>query len=1108
MARIPTDEIERIKRDIPIQRLAEARGVELKRHGSNLIGLCPFHDDNEPSLVISPDKNLWHCLGACQAGGSVIDWVMRAQGVSFRHAVEILRSDLALAPGSPRPGTPAPKRSQRQKLPSLLDASVDDQRLLYQVLDYYHETLKQSPEALAYLERRGLKHPELIDRFRLGFANRTLGYRLPPKRSREGSQMRGRLQRLGVLRASGHEHFNGCLVIPVFDEQGRVLEVYSRKITPGLPKRVPLHLYLPGPHHGVLNVEALAASREVILCEALIDALTFWCAGFRNVTASYGIEGFTEDHLDAFRRYGTERVLIAYDRDEAGERAAEKLADLLGSEGIECFRVQFPRGMDANEYALKVTPAAKSLGLVLRKAVWLGGACSEAVPVGRASESGAAGRAGQAGAGAPDARPGSTSAVAAAKEKKERGAQAASAEASAESGDAGPARKSAEDASSPERALPSPLPLVASAASAPQPAASPVPAPPRVEIAAQVSEQQVVIGLRDRRYRVRGLADNLSFGHLKVNLLCSMQDALHVDTLDLYSARQRASFVKEAAVELGVDERVLKQDLGRVLLELEHLQEEQIRRAFEPERKEVELTEKQRGEAMELLRDPKLLVRILSDFERCGVVGERSNKLMGYLAAVSRKLEEPLAVIIQSSSAAGKSALMDAVLAFVPEEDRVKYSAMTGQSLFYMGEKDLQHKVLAIVEEEGAERASYALKLLQSEGELSIASTGKDPKTGRLVTQEYRVQGPVMIFLTTTAMEIDEELLNRCVVLTVDEEREQTRAIHRVQRERQTLQGLLALQDRARILDLHRNAQRLLRPLLVANPYAQQLTFLDDRTRTRRDHMKYLTLIRSIALLHQHQRPVRSVQHEGRAVEYIEVSLDDIEQANDLANEVLGRSLDELPAQTRRLLMLLDGMVSQACEELELQQPEFRFSRRLVREHTGFSYEQVRVHLQRLVDMEYLLVHRGRRGQSFEYELLYDGRGADGEPFVCGLLNVATLLGGPGPGVATMSSLGGEPSALGGGEGKLGVPLGYHTGPIPAPYRGTRKDLGASTGAAQLSTQPEVSQKALLGKAGRDPAYVPQSHNGAATRAPSPPGPALCGHQGARLPGQRAGEPC
>ena len=138
-----------------------------------------------------------------------------------------------------------------------------------------------------------------------------------------------------------------------------------------------------------------------------------------------------------------------------------------------------------------------------------------------------------------------------------------------------------------------------------------------------------------------------------------------------------------------------------MLLKLEELQDEQIRKALEPKAKEVTLTDEERSAALELLRDPRLLDRILADFEACGVVGEETNKLVGYLAAVSRKLEEPLAVIIQSSSAAGKTSLMEAVLAFMPEEERVKYSAMTGQSLFYMGETDLKHKILAIVEEAG-----------------------------------------------------------------------------------------------------------------------------------------------------------------------------------------------------------------------------------------------------------------------------------------------------------------------------------------------------------------------------------------------------------------------
>jgi DNA primase catalytic core len=926
VARIPEAELDRLKREVAVERLARARGVELKPHGANLLGLCPFHDDHEPSFVVTPAKNLWHCLGACQAGGSVVDFVMRAECVSFRYAVELLRAELGEAGRS----SDAPAK----QLPAVVTLDADDRMLLRDVVRYYHQTLTQSPEALRYLEQRGLRSAEMIARFQLGFANRTLTYRLP---ARGRAKLRERLERLGILRESGHEHFNGCVVIPVVDEHGEVTELYGRKITPGLRKGTPLHLYLPGPHRGVWNVEALAASQEIILCEALLDALTFWCAGYRNVTASYGVEGFTDDHLAAFTRCGTERVLIAYDRDAAGDGAAEKLAERLTAAGIESFRVQFPKGMDANAYALKVAPAAKSLGVLLRHAEWIGK-----------------------GAAPPRPLP----------------SEPTIAEPAAEAltGDECPAMpESADSPAVPE----SHSPLAAD----PPPLAT----PPATEIPTEVKPEEIVIRLGDRKYRVRGLAKNLSYEQLRVNVLAARAEAFHVDTFDLYAARQRALFIKQAAEELALKEDVIKKDLGTVLLKLEELQDEQIRRTLEPEEKAVVLSEAEQAAALDLLKDPQLLDRILADFERCGVVGEETNKLVGYLAAVSRKLDEPLAVLIQSSSAAGKTALMEAILAFMPEEERVKYSAMTGQSLFYLGETDLRHKILALVEEEGSQRASYALKLLQSEGELTIASTGKDPTTGKLVTHEYRVEGPVMIVLTTTAVEIDDELLNRCLVLTVDEDRAQTRAIHRRQRERQTLEGLLADHEREHLLAVHRNAQRLLRPLWVVNPYARALTFLDTRTRTRRDHVKYLTLIRSIALLHQYQRPVQTTVQHGETLPYIEVTREDIRIANRLAHEVLGRSLDELSPQTRRLLVLLDAMVTDACQRLELDRSDYRFSRRDVRQYTDWTDFQVKTHMHKLEELEYVLVHRGGRGQSFVYELLYDGQGNAGRPFLMGL---------------------------------------------------------------------------------------------------------------------------
>jgi DNA primase len=930
MARIPEQLIEQLKTQVAVERLIESAGIELKAVGKDLRGRCPFHDDREASLVITPAKNLWHCF-SCQIGGGPIDWMMKSKGVSFRHAVELLREGTI--------DLPAAKCGRIRVLPPPVRFDTDDQALLAETIGYYHERLKQSPEALSYLAKRGINDTALIERFKIGFSDRTLGLRLPEKNRKAGGEIRARLQKLGLWRESGHEHFNGSVVIPVISVSGEITEVYGRKITEGLRPGTPNHLYLPGPHRGVWNESALIESKEIILCEALIDAMTFWCAGFHNVTASYGVEGFTADHLAAFKSHGTERVLIAYDRDEAGDRAAEKLTRELTAAGLDCYRIQFPKGMDANEYALKVTPAAKSLGLVIRKAQWLGK--------------------GEAPARMPTA-------VAAAPIEK-------------------PAAK--EEIPPPTVAAAAPL-TVAEAVDVALPA-SPVPAP-AAEIDAQVQGEEIVMVLGDRRYRIRGLSKNLAFDVLmKVNVLVGRGDAFHVDTLDLYSVRARNAFVSEAARELNLTEDVIRHDVGKVLRKLEELQERQIEKTLIPEKPAMP-TEEQ-AEALALLKDPNLLDRLLTDFTRCGVVGEEANKLIGYLAATSRKLSSPLAVMVQSSSAAGKSSLMEAVLSFMPAEDKVQYSAMTGQSLFYMGGVDLKHKILAIAEESGAARASYALKLLQSEGTLSIASTGKDPETGKLVTQEYRVEGPVMIFSTSTAIDHDEELLNRCLTLGVDESREQTRAILKLQRQKRSLEGLFASRLRDRLLKVHQNAQRLLRPIAVRNPYSDALTFPDERTRLRRDHEKYLTLIDTLALLHQHQRPIKSASQDGERIEYVEVTLTDIETANKLAHEALGRSLDELSPQTRRLLELMTAMVETACAARSITRSDYRFSRRDVREATSWSDFQVKMHVRKLEELEYVLVHRGGRGQSFVYELLYDGQGRDGKPFLMGLVDIETL---------------------------------------------------------------------------------------------------------------------
>lgn len=875
MARVPQTEIERIKQEISVLELAQNRGINLRRQGADYVGLCPFHDDHNPSLVISPKNNLWHCFG-CNQGGSVIDFLMKLDNISFRHAVEKLTGVPEIA---------------------LTSDNIDHQKLLNRVTEFYHQTLYRNPTALEYLAKRGIKDEEALQTFKIGYANRTLSYAI-------SDQIREDLKQAGIFRASGHEHFSGSIVIPILDEDGNTQEIYGRKILSNLRKGTPMHLYLPGPHRGVWNLQAFKATKTIILCEALIDALTFWVNGFRNVTASFGVNGFTPDLEAACNNYAIEKVYLAYDNDPAGNNAALTLAAKLSKAGIDVYRINFPEGLDANAFALKVEDPAKALAELI----------DQATPIRLAVQ--------QLAASALTDKTNDTV-----------------------------------DQSS--------------------------------DLTAEVTETGITITVNDRIYRIRGLSPKRN-DSMKVNLRLVYHDHLYIDTIDLYNAKHRNQYLAGAVKETNLDEAILRSDQARLIVKLEEIQEQLANGQLKAQAKAYQLTKEETEEALAYLKSPDLVQKIIADFAACGTVGEETNKLVGYLAAVSRKLDDPLAVLIMSRSAAGKSSLQDAILAFVPEEDKVRYTAITGQSLFYLEEDALVHKVLAIAEGEGAEKATYAIKTMQSDKHLTIASTGKDPVTGKMRTQEYQVKGPIAIMMTTTAAEVDYETANRFLILTVDEEPEQTRQIHERQRANETLEGILAKLQAETVIKRQQNIQRLLRPILVVNPYAPYLTFLSDRLRTRRDHKKYLGLIRAIAFLHQYQRPKKTVPINGQTIEYIEATFDDIELANQLASQVLGHSLDEMAPATRRLLELIWQLVQEKMKDGKKQE-ECLFSRRGLRELTNWSDTQLRMHLGQLVELEYLAVRSGRNGQKYLYELLYRGEGQDGGKFLLGLTDVQEL---------------------------------------------------------------------------------------------------------------------
>jgi len=306
----------------------------------------------------------------------------------------------------------------------------------------------------------------------------------------------------------------------------------------------------------------------------------------------------------------------------------------------------------------------------------------------------------------------------------------------------------------------------------------------------------------------------------------------------------------------------------------------------------------------------------------------------------------------------------------IPREDFIKYTRLTDQALFYKETDALKHKILAIEELDGMNGAIYSIRTIQSSKKITVAYTGKDPLTGEMKTEENTVEGPLMVFITTTQVEIDGETASRFMFISIDESREMTEKILCKQRNSHTMAGMLGKLKTKAITAKHLAAQRLLRPITVINPYADLLSFNSKSLRARRDHMKYLNLILTITFLFQYQRPVQTMDYDGRQEEYILVTLSDIERANDIAAEVLGRSLDELSPPSKKLLTMVEKLCQQKANDDQKELTEITFTRRDIREFSGWSDFQVKTHIRQLEELEYIFSLTGRKGKEYLYELV------------------------------------------------------------------------------------------------------------------------------------------
>ena len=864
-----------IKAVTDLAQVVRRAGIELKAEGQDFVGLCPFHPDTRPSLRVTPAKGLFRCM-SCGAAGNVIQFVARREGLTEREAAlklcdaipGVMRASALPTAGEKKPPSPAVDEATRA-------------RLLARVAAFYARTHAKDRAGLDYLKTRGLDDPAMIEAFEVGYCNGSMREALP-----KSGELIEQLKAIGVLNERGNEIFYGRIVVPIQDAAGDVVSLYGRRIGEDEPR----HLFLRGDasrsgRRGVFGGTMLAAGEPVILVEAIFDALSLWAAGWHNVLALGGVDGWREEHAELLRARNVREVYLALDHDAAGEAGAQRLTPALAALGVSVHRVAWPEGVkDANAFF------------------------SSRVRAGRAV---------------------------------------------------------AEDfaallhAANPQSAIHNPQ--------------------LEVRLGKETIEQRadgIAVSYGARRYELCAI-EKPSASRLKATvraLVAEQRDRFVIDTVDFFALRSRRGFIAEAARLFRESVETIEADVNRLTLAVEEHLAQRASGTLPAAAVSALGNDAERKEGARFGKSADLVGEIQRDLEKLGIVGERPNRLLLYLAMTSRKMDEPLAVQILSSSGAGKSHLQDAVLSLCPPEDLIKLTSLSGQALFYKGEDSLRHKCLAIAEVAGAEGARYALRNLISEKKLVIETTIKNAQTGRLETQLNTVYGPTAVFETTTNPDTDPETKSRYLLLSVDESPEQTRAIVEAQRHSHTLGGRKRAKTRETILARQHAFQRSLRPLMVVNPFEPLLAYGEGGATSgalplRRDHPKYLNLILAVTFLHQHQRAVR---HDAQLGDYIETTLDDIAIANELAAELFGASLDDLSFPSRALLRLLGDYVARRAAEEKNQPQAVEWTRREVREAIQWTEARLRPHLGELVRLEYVAPLGGRIGQRFTYRLLAD----------------------------------------------------------------------------------------------------------------------------------------
>ncbi|MDB5146194.1 MAG: hypothetical protein JWQ57_214 [Mucilaginibacter sp.] len=426
--------------------------------------------------------------------------------------------------------------------------------------------------------------------------------------------------------------------------------------------------------------------------------------------------------------------------------------------------------------------------------------------------------------------------------------------------------------------------------------------------------------------------------------------------LDLYNSIQAEQLIEKAADALDMGTREISTAMSQLTTALESYRAERLEamKLRQPEKKT--LTEAERKAAVTYLKSADLLSRTRQAIGQSGIVGEEVNSLIAYLTYTSRKRNTPLHLMCLGPSGTGKTWLQEKVSDLMPEEDKLEITTLSMNAFYYFGKEELKHKLLLIEDMDGADNVLYPLRELQSKRRISKTVTLKDSK-GNLKTVTLNVEGPVCVSGCTTREQLYEDNANRCILLYMDDSPEQDKRIMDYQRKLSA--GRVDQMEERNVREQLKNVQRLLKPISVKNPYATYLQLPEAVFKPRRTMLLLLLFTETITYYHQYQRELKTDEDTGE--QYIESTIDDIQNAFRLLETTLLKKSDELNDACRSFFERLKAWLKQNDTD--------SFYSKEVRAAFRLSPSSLTRYLYELERMGYIKIARGNRYKGFEYKI-------------------------------------------------------------------------------------------------------------------------------------------